>query len=141
MEALILIPIAFIIYGWMQSIPAGMAPPPGVNGVEGGIFAANGFSGDYIENNDFLFANDDSFFSDSDSNSCDVGLNSHCFEDNILFDTHTIQDDMMFNPAYEWFGANIYHHDDDHFSDNSFSDTFSDPFSGINDSISFSFND
>ena len=138
MEALILIPIGLIIFGWMKSIPAGMTPPSGVNGVTGVIAFGNGYCDDFIQNDDSLFANDDdgddsTLFNGSNIFSCDGGVDSSVFENCALSDMHTMQDDLMFNPAFEWCSINIYHHED-----HSFDNSFSDPFSGIDDSISIS---
>lgn len=141
MEALILIPIIAMIYGWAKTIPA-MASPPEVDGITGVIAFGNRHCDDYLQNDDSLFANDDDdscLFRGSDIFSCDVGVNSSAFENSHLFDMHTMQDDLMFNPAFEWCSFNIYHHED-----HSFDNSFSDPFTGINDdsiSISHSFDD
>lgn len=135
MEAFILIPIIAIIYGWAKTIPAGVAPPPMVNGFDnGGIHAANGFCSDYVENDDQLFTNnDDDLFNGGSMQSCDVGLSISAFDESPAFDGHMLIDDLLYNPAYEWFDANIYHHHDDHIADSM--DTFSDPFSDISGSF------
>jgi hypothetical protein len=125
MEILILIPIAFIIYGWMQTIPAA-EPPPEANG--------NDFQWSSCEEND-----DSDFADSSDMLPCDAEFVSIGLEDdNTLWDNNSLSDDLMFNVAYSWCSFNIYHHDDpfDDFGMNSI-DIFSEPFNTeISDSFS-----
>jgi hypothetical protein len=141
MEALILIPIVAIIYGWAKTIPAGMASPPGVNGFDSDdIHAVNGFCSDFVENDDLSTDDDFDLFHSDNMSFCDGGFSSSLFDDSPAIDGHMLLDDLLYNPAYEWFEANIYHHHDDHISD--CMNSFSDPFPDITDSISItSFDD
>ncbi len=139
MEALILIPLGMIIYGWMQSFPAQQAPAEGVNGLSCG----NGFCDDYVANGESLFANQDSddtfsISTDTDNDICSgtgISLNGDIFSSGCGIDPPDMIHEMMFNPAYEWCDFNIYHHED-HFIDDSmnsmndpFTSTFDDGFS------------
>ena len=126
MEALILIPVAFIIYGWMKSFPAPPAQPAGVNG-------CNGFCDDYVPGDDDLFNSDDDtndlFFGTG-------GINTVGFlEEDSIIPTDDLVNDLMFNPSFEWCSMNIYHHED-LFADDS-NNSMSEPFSiNIDDGFS-----
>ncbi|HIJ87409.1 MAG TPA: hypothetical protein HPP97_06930 [Desulfuromonadales bacterium] len=136
MEALILIPVAAIIYGWLKTFPSITAPGI-INGTESAVTFGNGFCDDYVLNEDTLFACDDGGSNEFN----EIGT---CFGNDIFNDdTNNINctflaDDMMFNPAYEWCTFNIYHHSDT-FNDmgvnDSFNDTFSSGFSDMSSSI------
>lgn len=130
MEIFIIIPIVAVIYGWMQTFPAIKAPPAGVNGTDTGIIFGNGFSDDYVQNDDSLFTyTDDDIFSTGMSFDDDMHLSSSIsFDDpGCGIDPPDMLHEMMFNPIFEWNSFNIFHHDDiSH--DMGISDTFSDPF-------------
>ncbi len=133
MEALILIPLGLIIYGWMQSLPNQPVLPACINGT-------NGFCDDYVANSKSLFANQDdddtfSIITGTDNDICSgagISLNGDIFSSGCGIDPLDMIHEMMFNPAYEWCDFNIYHHDN-HFIDdsmNSMNDTFTSAFDG-----------
>lgn len=113
MEALILIPIAVIIYGWVKSTPS-IEPPPGANGYDYPCYAGYG-------DDDTTWGttiDDGMIINDEDSTAIyfsDFGTDDYEFmQSNILDDDHIdFHTDLYFDPVNSWYDDNIYHHDND----------------------------
>jgi len=145
-QALLLLPIALIFYGWHRSLPATLtaelfSPEPqphkhknhhkrnmlaGSTVVAGGIMASRNHN--FVDDDLPWMSDDDSSCFDSQGAIIPTGISSGI----------GIMDDM-YDPACSYLAYNIYHHDDifDHMNDISNTNNIS----GIDDGIGFNSND
>lgn len=114
MEALVLIPLGLIIYGWIKSTPS-ETPPPGVNGFDYPCFA--GYTEDDTNFDGISYEDDDDNrsgmeFSDFHSDDYEFMQTNDSF-DMFNDDFMNNDNDLFFDPMNSWFDGNIYHSHDD----------------------------
>jgi hypothetical protein len=115
MEALILIPVAFIIFGWIKATPT-EEPPPGVNGFDYPLTCEYYEDDtDFNESNGFLSDYDDlghrNYFDDY-AISAISDTNDFVFNDTFdMFNDDNMHSDLFFDPFNSWYEDNVFHVD------------------------------